>query len=80
MDDRQAGKQKQGKKRPKWVNSVYVTMYGRGEKKKEDDKDDHVYQRVPREAIEGKHGLCSPSRMHLYNKNARKRTDSKAKK
>ena len=49
-------------------------------KKKEDDKDDHVYQRVPREAIEGKHGLFSPSRMHLYNKNARKRTGSKEKK
>ena len=42
------------------------------EKKQEGDKDDHVDQRGPRETMQGKQGVYSPSRMHLlYEKESK---------
>ena len=45
------------------------------EKKQEGDKDDHVDQRGPRETMQGKQGVYSPSRMHLLYEKASKQIE-----
>ena len=68
----QGGKQKQRKKIVKWASRGCFTIYGRGEKKQKDDRDDHGDQRGPKGAIEGEQGVRDPIEMQLGNAKARK--------
>ena len=52
------GKQKQGKKSPKWVSRGCFVMYTHSEKKQEVVSDDHADQRVSFGGMEAKQEVC----------------------